>query len=76
MSRKERLREAVQHLNQIDLNQVRFIPEGANDPLPAIPGEVNLTPADAERAIAKWDKLMPEYKGLLEAVVKNKREHA
>ncbi len=45
----------------------RIIPEGAGEPLPPVPAQIELTDADIERAIAKWDRLMPDYLQLLEA---------
>jgi hypothetical protein len=49
--------------------RVKIIPEGAAEPLPEVPAELTLTDADIRRAIDAWDKLMPAYAGLLEAVV-------
>jgi hypothetical protein len=49
--------------------QIQFIPEGQGDPLPAVPAEVTFSDADLDRAIKSWDKLMPDFAGLLEADV-------
>jgi hypothetical protein len=49
--------------------QIQFIPEGQGDPLPAVPNEVTFSDADLDRAIKSWDKLMPDFAGLLEADV-------
>lgn len=47
---------------------------GKADPLPAVPDEVEITDYDIERAIAKWNRIMPEVAGMLEAEVTNKRD--
>jgi phage portal protein BeeE len=49
--------------------QIQFIPEGQGDPLPPVPDEVVISDADIDRAIKSWDKLMPEFAGLLDAEV-------
>lgn len=48
---------------------IKIIPEGADEPLPEVPAEVNLTDGDIRRAINAWDECMPDYAGLLEATV-------
>jgi hypothetical protein len=48
---------------------VKIIPEGADEPLPAVPDEVVISEADIRKAIDAWDSLMPDYSGLLEATV-------
>lgn len=50
-------------------SRVKIIPEGADEPLPPVPDEVEITDADIRRAINAWDEAMPDYAGLLEAVV-------
>ena len=52
----------------------RIIPEGANEPLPPVPSTVDITDADIERAIAKWDRILPDYRGLLDAESKDNGE--
>ena len=54
---------------------VRIVPEGAEDTLPDIPGEVAWSDADHERADALWDRLMPEYRGMLDADVTGKTDY-
>lgn len=49
--------------------RIKIIPEGADEPLPEVPAEVTLTDGDIRKAINAWDELMPDYAGLLEAVV-------
>lgn len=49
------------------VNRIKIIPEGASDPLPVVPDEVEITDADERRAIDAWDAAMPDYAGLLEA---------
>ncbi len=46
---------------------VRFIPEGAEEPLPPVPGEVGFSDAEIEQALALWDEIMPQYRGMLDA---------
>jgi len=53
----------------------RFIPDGADDPLLPIPDEVTFTDAEIDAAIATWDRLMPEYRGMLGAEVVNRTEY-
>lgn len=49
--------------------RIKIIPEGADEPLPDVPSEVSITDADIRRAVNAWDAAMPDYAGLLEAVV-------
>lgn len=49
--------------------RIKIIPEGADEPLPEVPAEVNITDGDIRRAINAWDELMPDHAGLLEAAV-------
>jgi hypothetical protein len=52
-----------------ELKQIQFIPEGQGDPLPPVPAEIHISDADIDRAIRNWNRLMPEFAGLLEADV-------
>ena len=54
--------------------RVKIIPEGADEPLPEIPAVVEISDADIRVAINAWDTLMPDYAGLLEAVVIGQEE--
>jgi hypothetical protein len=55
--------------------QIQFVPEGQGDPLPAVPTEVTFSDADLDRAIRTWDRLMPDYRGLLEADVTRRENY-
>ena len=55
------------------LKAVRFIPDGASEPMIPIPGEVEISDNDIDQAIATWDELMPDFAGLLDAEVINKQ---
>lgn len=50
-----------------EVKAVRVIPDGAREPLPPVPYDVEISESDLERAAALWDELMPEYAGMLEA---------
>lgn len=50
-----------------EVKALRIIPDGATEPLPPVPAEVEISESDIERATALWDELMPEYAGLLNA---------
>lgn len=50
-----------------EVKALRIIPDGASEPLPPVPNEVEISTGDIERATALWDELMPEYAGLLNA---------
>lgn len=52
---------------QTRAQRVKIIPDGASEPLPPVPQEVELSDTDIEQAIAEWDYLMPEFAGLLDA---------
>jgi hypothetical protein len=56
---------------QAELNDMmkaaRIIPEGANDPLPALPDTVVPSDSDIQRAIDAWDSTMRGYAGILDA---------
>lgn len=51
------------------LNGQGFVPEGAGDPLPALPQEETVTADDARRASRLWDRMMPDLAGMLGARV-------
>jgi hypothetical protein len=57
------------------LRSVKIIPEGADEPLPPVPEEVVISEADIRRAINAWDALLPDYAGLLEAMVVGRRDY-
>jgi hypothetical protein len=53
-----------------NLKRVRFIPRGAEDPLPPIGDSFTVTEADVEAAVREWDQRTPErFRGLLDAEV-------
>jgi hypothetical protein len=48
--------------------RVRFIPRGADEPLPPLPGAETITEADIQRSVQAWKGGVPEeFGGLLEA---------
>lgn len=49
--------------------RAKLVPDGADQPLPPMPANVEVTPAERTDAIAVWDELMPAYAGMLNAVV-------
>lgn len=49
--------------------RVKITPDGADEPLLSVPDTVTITDSDADRAIAEWDRLMPDYVGILNATV-------
>lgn len=52
---------------------MRIIPDGADKPLvPALPSASEIDPED-EGEVKLWDRLMPKYRGLLNAKVINKQ---
>ncbi len=53
---------------------LRVIPNGADKPLPELPLNVEIDPEDMGE-VELWDRLMPKYKGLLNASVKNKQRY-
>jgi len=71
---KAKAREIINRFFEIDWYAVRIIPQGADDPLPALSNVVEITDADVDRAIAEWDELMPAYAGMLEAEIINQRD--
>lgn len=44
-------------------------PKGADEPLPPLPDEVEITAADIQRAQESFDEALPDYAGLLKAEV-------
>ena len=53
---------------------MRVIPDGADKPLPAPVTTVEIDPED-DGEVELWDRLMPKYRGLLNARVKNKQRY-
>lgn len=49
--------------------RVKITPDGADEPLLPVPDTVGISDTDMDRAIADWDRLMPDYAGLLNAIV-------
>jgi len=70
----EQLKAAMEKFKNVDWYRVKFIPKGADDPLPPIPDVVEITPEDVEAAIKDWDETMPQYAGMLRSRVENKRD--
>lgn len=68
------IRKAKKVLSGVDWWQVRFIPDGADDPLPLMPREVTFSDREIEAAIDDFDKNHPEYSGLLDGEVFKRRE--
>jgi len=52
---------------------LRIIPSGSDDPLPPVPETVEVDEDDLNTMSAAWDETMPDYKGLLDAEVINRR---
>lgn len=48
---------------------LRIFPLGADKPLPPLPSEITFSEAEIDRAIERWDELMPEYQGMLDAEI-------
>ncbi|HEY6330646.1 MAG TPA: hypothetical protein VI756_15015 [Blastocatellia bacterium] len=44
-------------------------PKGTDDPLPAVPSDPTPSQADRDKAGSLWDRLMPDYAGLLDSTV-------
>ncbi len=51
---------------------MRIIPDGADKPLPELPLTVEIDPQD-DGEVKLWDRLMPKYRGMLNAKVKKKK---
>ena len=71
---KKKVREFIKRFDAVDWYSVRIIPKGAGDPLPRVPDVVEITPEDVDEAIRHWNEVMPDYAGMLEAEVINKRD--
>jgi hypothetical protein len=56
------------------LLSMKVIPDGADKPLEPLPGTVEIN-AEDKSATVLWNELMPEYKGLLDAIVENKQRY-
>lgn len=68
----EHYQRLVAALDKLEVYSMKIIPDGADRPLPlATDADAEVTEADAKRAIALWDELMPDYAGLLNAKVVN-----
>jgi len=72
---KKKVREFIKRFDAVDWYGVRIIPKGADDPLPRVPNEVEITTEDVDKAIRHWNAVMPDYAGMLEADVINKRDY-
>ena len=68
------IRHAKSYLDGIDLYNVRLIPDGATEPRLAVPMDVEITPADVDRARRDWEAAFPEYAGLLDADILSQRD--
>lgn len=51
---------------------MKVIPDGADKPLPPLPAIVEIDPED-DGEVKLWDRLMPKFRGILNARVKNKQ---
>lgn len=50
------------------MKAARIIPEGADEPIPALPGgDIVVSDVDIQHAIDQWDTIMKGYAGLLDA---------
>lgn len=68
MCEKCKLRKEIAAAEAVDIYALHFIPDGSDKPLPlTMEDDYTITPADVRRALRFWDRLMPEYAGLLEA---------
>lgn len=65
----EELSEAVKQAELSDLMKAaRIIPEGADEPLPPLPGgNITISDREIQRAIDQWDSTMKGFEGLLDA---------
>ena len=79
MDKKEHLkgvvRKAKEVIEGVDWWKVRFIPDGANDPLPPIPREIEFSDREIQAAIDRFDKNNPEWAGLLDAEVFYRKDY-
>jgi len=53
---------------------MKVIPDGADKPLPPPATSVEFDPAD-DAEVKLWNRLMPKYRGLLNARVRNKQRY-
>lgn len=66
------LAERLAHIRRAAF-AMRIIPDGANKPLiPATQADSEIDPED-DGEVKLWDRLMPKYRGLLNAEVINKQ---
>ena len=71
MSKKKEFIDRVNKIRRA-LFSMKVIPDGAEKPLPGLPLEVEIDPQD-DGEVQLWDRLMPKYRGMLNAKVKNKK---
>jgi len=73
MIRKTNLRQKLARVVNAFVRQPsQPFPAGQGAPLPPVPTVTEPTPDEVEEALKEWDKLMPEYRGLLEATIRRK----
>lgn len=69
---KERIREKLgeadtaEQVKQAFTDELRVIPVGANDPLLPVPANIGFSQAEIDSANARWDRLMPQHRGMLD----------
>lgn len=74
MNRGKLLFERLQSIKRKAL-AMRIIPDGADKPLiPATSADSEIDPEDTGET-ALWDRLMPKYRGILNATVVNKQRY-
>lgn len=73
LQNRKALFESLQKATRAAL-AMRIIPDGADKPLDPLPATVEIDPDDTSESDL-WDKLMPEYRGLLKAKVENKQRY-
>lgn len=49
-----------------ELDNVRFIPEGANEPLPPLPDAVVISENDVSKALAQLAEILPDWAASLD----------
>ena len=65
---KDELGRLLDEIEQIDVNGLKIIPDGADKPLkPATEADWVVTPEDVKKAIKAWNEKYPQYAGMLEA---------
>jgi len=72
MENKSRLIEILDNIYR-QVKRIRIIPSGADDPIPPVPQEVEIDEDDLDTMSDAWDETMPDYAGLLDAEVINRR---